>query len=121
MTKKRFTFHHDIDGIDYIEDESNGFCLICDELMCSLLNELHEENEQLKKELHLMHMRTMFSTVQSFKGNVSKRYKYSEKTDTVYDTANHYGQYDKILDKKEIVMLLNEYETVLNELKGDVE
>ena len=48
MTAKRFTFHHDIDGVDYIEDESNGFCLICDELMCSLLNELHEENQELR-------------------------------------------------------------------------
>lgn len=83
--------------------------------------ELEIENEQLKKELHLMHMRTMFSTVQSFKGDVSKRYKYSEETDTIYDTANNYGQYDKVLDKKEIVMLLNEYETVLNELKGNME
>ena len=80
-------------------------------------NEIQKENEQLKKELHLMHMRTMFSTVQSFKGDVSKRYKYSKETDTIYDTANHYGQYDKVLDKAEIVMLLNEYETVLNELK----
>ena len=50
MTAKRFTFHHDVDGVDYIEDENNGFCLICDELMCSLLNELHEENQRLKKE-----------------------------------------------------------------------
>lgn len=50
MTAKRFTFHHDVDGVDYIEDENNGFCLICDELMCSLLNELHEENQKLKKE-----------------------------------------------------------------------
>ena len=48
MTAKRFTFHHDIDGVDYIEDESIGFCLICDELMCSLLNELHEENQELR-------------------------------------------------------------------------
>ena len=85
------------------------------------VGKLKKENEQLKKELHLMHMRTMFSTVQSFKGDVSKRYKYSKETDTVYDTANHYGQYDKVLDKAEIVMLLNEYETVLNELKGDLE
>ena len=49
-TAKRFTFHHDVDGIDYIEDESNGVCLICDELMCSLLNELHEKNEGLKQD-----------------------------------------------------------------------
>ena len=64
-----------------------------------------------------MHMRSMFSTVKSFKGDVSKRYVYSEETDNIYDTANHYGQYHKILNKKEIVMLLNEYETVIKELK----
>ena len=51
MTAKRFTFHHDVDGIDYIEDESNGICLICDELMCKVLNRLHEENEQLKSDM----------------------------------------------------------------------
>ena len=51
MIEKRFTFHHDVDGIDYIEDESNGICLICDELMCRLLNELHEENQELRKYL----------------------------------------------------------------------
>lgn len=50
MAKKRFTFHHDVDGIDYIQDETNGFCLICDKLLCNLLNELNDENEQLKKD-----------------------------------------------------------------------
>lgn len=80
---------------------------------------LSNENEQLKKEIYLMHMRSMFSTVKSFKGDVSKRYKYSGETDNIYDAANHYGQYDKILDKKEITMLLNEYETVLNELNEE--
>ena len=77
-------------------------------------DELYEDNLKLEKELHLAHMRTMFSTVKSFNGDVSKRYYYSEETDRVYDTANTYGQYDKILDKKEIAMLLNEYETMLN-------
>ena len=83
--------------------------------------ELFKENEQLKqqlneavKQIHLVHMAGMFSTVKSFKGDVSKRYKYSEETDIVYDTANNYGRYDKVLDKKEMVMLLNEYETLLN-------
>ena len=33
----------------------------------------------------------------------------------IYDTANHYGKYDKILDKKEVTMLLNEYNTLLEE------
>ena len=75
--------------------------------------ELEEENKALQKKLHLIHMSSMFSTVKSFKGDISKRYKYSEKTDMIYDTANHYGEYNKVLDKKEITMLLNEYNTLL--------
>lgn len=117
----------------------------CADVITTALNELYEENEQLKmiiatlqnmemenadlgqenkklkhhikkleKELYLAHMRAMFSTIKSFNGDINKRYYYSEETDKVYDTANHYGQYDKILEKKEIVMLLNEYETMLN-------
>ena len=86
------------------------------------IKQLKQENEQLKeyvnfleKQCHLIHIQSMFSTVKSFKGDVSKRYKYSEERDTIYDTANNYGQYDKVLDKKEVVMLLNEYETILKE------
>ena len=71
------------------------------------------EIKALRKELHLVHMSSIFSTVKSFKGDISKRYKYNEKTDMIYDTANHYGDYNKILDKKEITMLLNEYNTLL--------
>ena len=51
MTEKRFTFHHDVDGVDYIEDENNGFCLICDELMCNLLNGLHSRNKRLEEKI----------------------------------------------------------------------
>lgn len=111
-----------------IEDRKNGKRYFGNKAIADLLNKLSKENEQLKqlikeleKQIYLIHMSSMFSTVKSFKGDVSKRYKYSEETDTIYDTANNYGQYDKVLDKKEIVMLLNEYETILNELKGDVE
>ena len=52
MSEKRFTFHHDVDGIDYIQDETNGFCFICDELLCNLLNKLSDENKQLKNRLN---------------------------------------------------------------------
>lgn len=90
-----------------------------------MINEFSNENKELRqhikkleKEIYLQHMRSMFSTVKSFKGDVSKRYYYSEETDTLYDSANNYGQYDKILEKKEIAMLLNEYETLLN--GGDI-
>lgn len=120
MIEKRFTFIKDTVATNLKTPiVYNNEKMSIGEVL-EMLNNLYNENEQLKKELHLMHMRTMFSTVQSFKGDVSKRYKYSKETDTIYDTANNYGQYDKVLDKAEIVMLLNEYETVLNELKGDV-
>ena len=76
---------------------------------------LEEENKALQQKLHLVHMSSMFSTVKSFKGDISKRYKYNEKTDMIYDTANHYGKYNKVLGKKEITMLLNEYNTLLEE------
>lgn len=49
MDDKRFTFHHDVDGIDYIQDKTNGFCFICDKLLCSLLNDLSTENNELKQ------------------------------------------------------------------------
>lgn len=78
-------------------------------------NELRQHIKKLEKQIYLIHMSSMFSTVKFFKGDVSKRYYYSEKTDRLYDTANNYGQYDKILEKKEIAMLLNEYETLLKE------
>ena len=127
MTEKRFQWIYIKDNI--LELRDNGIVKIFNnERLEELLNDLAEENEQLKQtikeavnQIHLVHMQSMFHTVQSFKGDVSKRYRYSKENDTIYDTANHYGQYDKVLDKAEIVMLLNEYETVLNELKGDVE
>lgn len=104
--------------------------ILSDKEVNNILNEqdkeiksLKEENERLKqlikeleKQIYLIHISSMFSTVKSFKGDVSKRYKYSEETDTIHDTANTYGQHSKVLDKKEVVMLLNEYETLL---KGD--
>lgn len=140
MPEKRYrVMNHDDYELDYIADSQHGFEKVDLYDCCDLLN----ENEQLKhrieelrkelsnceedynmqdmeikalrKELHLVHMSSMFSTVKSFKGDISKRYKYSEKTDTIYDTANNYGQYDKILDKKEVTMLLNEYNTLLEE------
>lgn len=117
IIKKRFTLNRVgreriIDGIidnktDELLDNQMDFC--------EKLNALHEENKELQKELHLIHMSSMFSTVKSFKGDISKRYKYSEKTDMIYDTANHYGEYNKVLGKKEIIMLLNEYNTLLEE------
>ena len=142
MTKNQFKFDRDTVATNLKTP------IVYDEKRMSIgevldkLNELSDENEQLKqeliefkkwkkyvgdvkredmeikalrKELHLAHMSSMFSTVKSFKGDISKRYKYSEKTDTIYDTANNYGQYDKILDKKEVTMLLNEYNTLLEE------
>lgn len=112
MTEKRFTMKH-FESTNWIYDNDK---LIHTKEIVDLLNKQHETIQQLEKQCTLMHMSSMFSTVKSFKGNLSKRYKYDEETNTIYDTANKYGQYSKVLDKKEIVMLLNEYETLL---KGD--
>ena len=125
MTEKRFTVDDFIKTYkSHIIDEKKEITTL--EEYVDYLNELAKENKKLiqhikklEKQLYLAHMSSMFSTVRSFKGDVSKRYYYSEKTDRVYDTANTYGQYDKILEKKEIAMLLNEYETLLN--GGDYE
>ena len=114
MTEKRFIATDD--GLDLmIIDTVTKDTLVDAESVVDVLNDYEKENEELKKQIHLIHMASMFSTVKSFKGDVSKRYKYSDETDTIYDTANHYGQYSKVLDKKEITMLLNEYETVIKE------
>lgn len=110
-----------IDEVNALYEEKEQLKHRIEELRKELSNCEEDYNMQdmeikaLRKELHLVHMSSMFSTVKSFKGDISKRYKYSAKTDMIYDTANHYGKYDKILDKKEVTMLLNEYNTLLEE------
>jgi len=93
---------------DYSEEEESKI------MWHSLYEKSQEECKELKKLAHLIHMESMFSTVKSFNGDINERYVYSNQTDTIYDTANNYGQYDKILNNIEITMLLNEYETLLN-------
>lgn len=128
MTKKRFRSDDDCAGYytEIIDEEKeldsslpNPKKNLTIEELLECLNMQDMEIKALRKELHLVHMSSMFSTVKSFKGDISKRYKYNEKTNTIYDTANNYGQYDKILDKKEVTMLLNEYNTLLEELNEE--
>ena len=122
MTKKRFRSDNDCAGYytEIIDEEKeldlslpNPKKNLTIEELLECLNMQDMEIKALRKELHLVHMSSMFSTVKSFKGNINKRYKYSEETDMIYDTANHYGEYDKVLGKKEVTMLLNEYNTLL--------
>ena len=124
MTKKRFRSDDDCAGYytEIIDEEKeldlslpNPKKNLTIEELLECLNMQDVEIKALRKELHLAHMSSMFSTVKSFKGDISKRYKYNEKTDMIYDTANHYGEYDKVLGKKEVTMLLNEYNTLLEE------
>lgn len=52
------------------------------------------------------------------------RYEYWEESDTAYDTKIHYGQYFRIIDKKECVRLLNKKEEeiiVLNSTNMEME
>ena len=122
MTKKRFRSDDDCAGYytEIIDEEKeldlslpNPKKNLTIEELLECLNMQDMEIKVLRKELHLVHMSSIFSTVKSFKGDISQRYKYNEKTDMIYDTANHYGDYNKILDKKEVTMLLNEYNTLL--------
>lgn len=46
------------------------------------------------------------------------RYEYWEESDTAYDTKIHYGQYFRIIDKKECVRLLNKKEEEITVLKS---
>ena len=122
MTKKRFRSDDDCAGYytEIIDEEKeldlslpNPKKNLTIEELLECLNIQDMEIKTLRKELHLVHMSSMFSTVKSFKGDISQRYKYNEKTDMIYDTANHYGGYNQVLDKKEVTMLLNEYNTLL--------
>ena len=124
MTKKRFRSDNDCAGYytEIIDEEKeldlslpNPKKNLTIEELLECLNIQDMEIKTLRKELHLVHMSSMFSTVKSFKGDISQRYKYNEKTDMIYDTANHYEGYSKVLGKKEITMLLNEYNTLLEE------
>ena len=125
MTKKRFRSDDDCAGYytEIIDEEKeldlslpNPKKNLTIEELLECLNMQDMEIKALRKELHLVHMSSIFSTVKSFKGDISQRYKYNEKTDMIYDTANHYGEYNKVLGKKEITMLLNEYNTLLEGL-----
>lgn len=46
------------------------------------------------------------------------RYEYWEESDTAYDTKIYYGQYFRIIDKKECVRLLNKKEEEITVLKS---
>lgn len=49
----------------------------------------------------------------------NKRYEYWEDSDTAYDTKIRYGQYFRIIDKKDMVCLLNEKEERIIELEKE--
>lgn len=117
MKKRRFTvkkMNFLMEDGEYVTDMKKYNDIV------TILNDLYEINKELEKECYSFHMASMFSTVKSFRGDVSKRYTYNSKHDIIYDTANNYGSYDKVLDKKETAMLLNEYETLLKEKDEDI-
>ena len=89
MNKKRFCSDDDCVGYytEIIDEEKeldlslpNPKKNLTIEELLECLNMQDMEIKALRKELHLAHMSSMFSTVKSFKGDISKRYKYSEKT-----------------------------------------
>lgn len=50
----------------------------------------------------------------------NKRYEYWEDSDTAYDTKIHYGQYFRIIDKKEMVCLLNEQDETIKKQNQEI-
>ena len=50
----------------------------------------------------------------------NKRYEYWEESDTAYDTKIKYGQYFRIIDKKDMVNLLNKQEETIQSLKKEL-
>ena len=115
--KRRFEYRNEY-NVEIIWDNDKNK-IVFDEEVCDLLNELCDNISVLEKWVHIMSMKSLFSTVKSFHGDVSKRYKYNEEQDVIFDTANHYGSYYEILDNKDITMRLNEYETILNDMNVD--
>jgi len=51
----------------------------------------------------------------------NKRFEYWKDSDTAYDTKIRYGQYFRIIDKKDMVCLLNEQEEEIQELKQTID
>ena len=49
----------------------------------------------------------------------NKRFEYWKDSDTAYDTKIRYGQYFRIIDKKDMVCLLNEQEERIRELEQE--
>ena len=49
----------------------------------------------------------------------NKRFEYWKDSDTAYDTKIKYGQYFRIIDKKDMVCLLNEQDERIKELKSE--
>ena len=82
-----------------------------------------ERIEQLKKENK--YLKTLYTglmihnTVKSYNGKADERYKYDEEHDVIFDMANHYGSYHKMLDKKEIAVLLNSYNDLVLQKDDD--
>ena len=81
-----------------------------------LIEQLKEENRYLKA---LYTGLMIHNTVKSYKGEADERYKYDEEHDVIFDMANHYGSYHKMLDKKEIAILLNSYNDLVSQKDDD--
>lgn len=50
-----------------------------------------------------------------------QRFEYWEESDTAYDTKIQYGQYFRIIDKKQMVDLLNKQELMIESLKNEAQ
>lgn len=96
-------------GIDPIED------------LCTEFNKLDARNKELEQEnkyLQAIYIGSMLglNTTKTYKGKPKERYEYWEKPDWIIDKANKgQGDYYKIIDKHEAVLLLNGYNDLLSQ------
>lgn len=108
----------------YIYKKGEEICHIYDtETIEQLLNQLDAQNKALKehnKYLTAHYIGSMLNTTKTYKGKAKERYEYWEKPDWIIDKANKgQGDYYKIIDKQEAVLLLNGYNDLLSQQEQD--
>lgn len=100
-------------GIDPIED------------LCTEFNKLDARNKELEQEnkyLQAIYISSMLglNTAKHYKGKPKERYEYWKEPDWIIDKANKgQGDYYKIIDKQEAVLLLNGYNDLLSQQEQD--
>lgn len=119
---KTYTVTKKAEGYIYKNDEE--ICSLYDtETIEQLLNQLDAQNKALKehnKYLTAHYIGSMLNTTKTYKGKAKERYEYWKEPDWIIDKANQgQGDYYKIIDPQEAVLLLNGYNDLLSQQEQD--